>query len=138
MYETCLQHARADRALRGIVADELEGFKVTMMEWLLLGVVCSGSDKGQSMSSIAKTLDVTLPQVTALVTNLVKHKLVKQKTQAQDRRSRHVVPTNKGRLLLTDMEDAINVSMKRWLSDIPQENLKIYLKTVKALAAQND
>lgn len=138
MYEACLLHARADRALRTVVANELDRYKVTMMEWLLLGVVVGGPDKGLSMSAIAKSLDVTLPQVTALVTNLVEIKLVKQKTQAHDRRSRHVVATTKGKLLLTDMEEAIGVMMRDWLSDIPRDDLRIYLRTVKSLATRNE
>jgi MarR family transcriptional regulator, transcriptional regulator for hemolysin len=134
MYETCLLHARADRALRTVVAKQLEGFKVTMMEWLLLGVVHGGPEKGLSMSSIAEALDVTLPQVTALVTNLVKMRLVKQKTQAHDRRSRHVVVTNRGNIMLADMEEAISAVMRIWLEGIPRDQLQRYFDTVRLLA----
>lgn len=134
MYELCLMHARTDRGLRTVVAKQLDEFKVTMMEWLLLGVVVGGPEKGLSMSTVATTLDVTLPQVTALVTNLVKLRLVKQKTQTHDRRSRHVVATNKGKILLGDMEQAIALAMEEWLKDVPREQLAVYLQTVKQLA----
>lgn len=136
MYEACLLHAKADRALRTVVAEELERYKVTMMEWLLLGVVCGGPEKGLSMSSVANSLDVTLPQVTALVSNLVDLKLVKQKTQAHDRRSRHVVPTVKGKSLLTGIEEGIGVTMRQWLADVPRDNLRVYFETVKTLATR--
>jgi DNA-binding MarR family transcriptional regulator len=136
MYEMCMLHARADRALRLVVGRELEQFKVTMMEWLLLGVVVSGPEKGLSMSSVAQALDVTLPQVTALVSNLLKQKLIKQKTQLQDRRSRHVSPTSRGKVLLGDMERAINQAMESWLKEVPDEELQVYLKTMKQLANQ--
>lgn len=138
MYEACLLHARADRALRTVVAKQLESFKVTMMEWLLLGVVCNGPDKGLSMSTVAKSLDVTLPQVTALVSNLVKQRLAKQKTQSHDRRSRHVVATNRGRALLEDIEEAVTRAMKEWLNDIPREKLATYLDTVRILATRSE
>jgi DNA-binding MarR family transcriptional regulator len=107
-----------------------------MMEWLLLGVVVSGPEKGLSMSSVAQALDVTLPQVTALVSNLLKQKLIKQKTQLQDRRSRHVSPTSRGKVLLGDMERAINQAMESWLKEVPDEELQVYLKTMKQLANQ--
>lgn len=136
MYEACLLHARADRAMRGVVAHQLEGFKVTMMEWLLLGVVCAGPDKGLSMSGVAKELDVTLPQVTALVTSLVKLRLVKQKTQSHDRRSRHVIATQRGRLMLLDMETQIAKAMREWLEDIPQDELDTYFHVVRHLATR--
>ncbi len=136
MYELCLLHARADRALRLVVTKQLEQFKLTMMEWLLLGVVCGGPDKGLSMSSIAGTLDVTLPQVTALVANLAKQKFVKQKTQLHDRRSRHVLATKRGRVVLQGTEEAIGKALQQWLTDIPPEDLEVYLKTVRHLSDQ--
>lgn len=134
MYEMCLLHARADRALRTVVAKQLDEFKVTMMEWLLLGAVVGGPEKGLSMSTVATTLDVTLPQVTALVTNLVKLRLVKQKTQTHDRRSRHVVATNKGKILLGDMEQSIASAMEDWLKEVPSDQLGNYLDTVRVLS----
>lgn len=84
MYELCLLHARSDRALRGSVATKLEKLNITMMEWLLLGVVHNGGTKGISMSDIAQSLHVTLPQVTALVNKLLPSKLVKQKSANSD------------------------------------------------------
>lgn len=129
-------HARADRALRLVVAQELEQYRVTMMEWLLLGVVVNGPVNGLSMSAIAHELDVTLPQVTALVTNLIKQKLVKQKTQTHDRRSRHVIPTPKGQDLLDSIEESIVSAMKEWVADVPRDKLQVYLETVKILATK--
>lgn len=136
MYEACLQHARADRALRTVVASQLEGLKITMMEWLLLGIVADGPEKGLSMSSVAQSLDVTLPQVTALVSNLVKQKLVKQKTQSYDRRSRHVIATAKGRALLDQVEASVGTAMREWLQDIPKSQLTAYMDTVKQLSTK--
>lgn len=136
MYEACLQHARADRALRAVVSGQLEGLKITMMEWLLLGIVANGPEKGLSMSAVAQSLDVTLPQVTALVSNLVKQRLVKQKTQSYDRRSRHVMATAKGKALLEQIEASVGSAMRNWLEDIPKQQLVAYFDTVKQLAAK--
>jgi hypothetical protein len=66
MYQACLLHSRADRALRLVIARQLDQFNVTMMEWLLMGAVSSGPKDGMTMSAVAAALDVTLPQVTAL------------------------------------------------------------------------
>ncbi len=134
MYQACLMHARADRALRLLVAKKLEEFDLTMMEWLLLATVCNGAREGMTMSAVAGTLDVTLPQITALTNSLVKTRLVKQKVSSQDRRSRQLTCTIAGKRLITRIEEAINDSMSQWLGDIPREQLDSYVKTVEKLA----
>jgi len=134
MYEACLLHSRADRALRVVVSRQLEQFNVTMMEWLLLGVVNAGAKEGMTMSLVAGTLDVTLPQVTALTASLTRAKLIKQKVSRQDRRSRRLLSTPAGKRLLDDIEQAINGAMRGWLSDIPRQKLEEYFEIVKLLA----
>lgn len=134
MYQACLLHSRADRSLRMVVARQLEQFNVTMMEWLLMGVVSGGPKEGMTMSAVAASLDVTLPQVTALTASLTKAKLLKQKVSRQDRRSRRLICTNAGKRLLEDIEKAVNVAMKDWLKDVPRDELDTYFKTVEKLA----
>lgn len=134
MYEACLLHSRADRALRVVVSRHLEQFNVTMMEWLLLGVVSNGPKEGMTMSSVASTLDVTLPQVTALTATLTKVKLLKQKISRQDRRSRRLHATPAGKRLLHDIEQALTNAMSGWFSEIPPDQLDKYFEIVKILA----
>jgi len=136
MYEACLLHSRADRALRLIVSRQLEQFNVTMMEWLLLGVAQTGPKEGLTMSAVAAALDVTLPQVTALTASLTKLKFLKQKISRQDRRSRRLISTNSGNKLLAEIEEAVNTAMQEWIADIPKDQLQTYLQTVKLLASR--
>jgi DNA-binding MarR family transcriptional regulator len=134
MYEKCLLLARADRATRSLIGQQLERYHLTMMEWLLLGVVCKGPPEGLSMSAVAQALDVTLPQVTALANKLMALKMIKQKTQTNDRRSRHVRATGKGQNVLDDVEETLDATFNEWLSDIPSDQLKSYMDTVTWLA----
>jgi MarR family transcriptional regulator, transcriptional regulator for hemolysin len=134
MYQACLLHSRADRALRLVVSRKLDQFNVTMMEWLLMGAVSSGPKDGATMSAVAGALDVTLPQVTALTASLTKAKLLKQKVSRKDRRSRKLMVTATGKKLLDELEKAADASMKEWLADIPEEQLKTYFDTVRILA----
>lgn len=129
--EIFLLHARADRVLRTVVSGRLEPYKLTMMEWLLLGVVCEAPDDGMSMSSVAQALDVTLPQVTALANKLLNLKFIKQKTHAQDRRSRRVMPTPKGRTVLEDVDQAIGKVLDEWLAELPEEQVDSYFSTMR-------
>lgn len=134
MYQACLMHARADRALRLVVAKQLEEFDLTMMEWLLLATVAAAPREGMTMSAVASALDVTLPQVTALANSLVRTKLIRQKVSSHDRRSRYLTSTISGKRLMAKVEEATDNSMRQWLGDIPDEQVHIYMATVEKLA----
>lgn len=138
MYELCLMHVRADRAMRTVVAKKLEAQKLTMMEWLALGVISTGSKSGLSMTEVAETLDVTLPQVTALVAGLLKLKFIKQKVLASDHRGRQVIITLKGKRTLNKLETAIAASMRTWTRNVPNSRMREYVRTVEQLSKQTD
>ncbi len=136
MYRACLLHTRADRTLRAVVSMHLESYGITRMEWLLLATVGEGPMGGRSMSSLASTLDVSLPQLTALTIGLLGHKLVRQTTSTRDRRSRDISATPKGVKLIKDVEHTMRGALRVWLADIPREQLEIYMRTVQQLAAE--
>lgn len=136
MFNVCLLHSKADRALRMAVARELESYGVTMMQWLLLSTV-NRSTGGMRMSELAAALDVTMPQITALMNDLVERKLAKQKINSTDRRSRRLMVTSLGKRQLEQLEPAVDEGMKKWLHDIPAADLKGYFATVRAMAEQS-
>ena len=119
--------------MRALIAERLNGHDVTMMEWLLLGVVSRGKSSGLTMSEIANTLQVTLPQVTALVNKLLPLKLIKQKSANNDRRSRVVTVTSKGQLALEDANKALDTAMNQLLGTVPKEQLQVYLSTLERI-----
>ncbi len=141
MYEMCLLHSRADRVLRTIVSNVLDSFDVTMMEWLLLATVCSqqsvGKDKGMSMTELSNILSVTLPQITALTTGLMSAKLVKQKVNIHDKRSRRLSCTAQGVRLFEKTEVAIQQSMSRLLANIPRKDLEQYSSVVSVIGTRS-
>ncbi len=134
MYEACLMHARADRALRLVVSKQLEKFELTMMEWLLMATVCCSARNEITMSGVAQALNVTLPQVTALANNLVRSKLIKQKINTKDKRSRYLTATLSGKRLIERVEVTIDETLRNWLAAIPQDQLMNYMKTVEMIA----
>jgi|GEM_PF-2523466 len=136
MFQVLLLHSRADRALRLIVAKQLERFNITMMEWLLIGSVCRGPKQGMTMTDVATKLDVTLPQVTALITNLTKNKLLRQKISSLDRRSRRLIITSVGRKLLDSIDHDLENVLKLWVRDIPTDRWQAYLNVVEVFANQ--
>lgn len=134
MYEACLQHSRADRAIRLVVARELNDYGITMMQWLLLATVANGPGSGMRMTELAAQLDVTMPQITALMNDLVNLKLVKQKINSTDRRSRKLIANPAGNKLIRDIEGRIEKALRDWLKDIPKQDLEIYLSTSRRIA----
>jgi len=134
MYQACLLHSRADRTLRAVVSSHLEKLRITRMEWLLLAAVCEGPAEGIRMTALAVTLDVSLPQVTALFGHLLKDGFVKQREAANDRRMRYVSATKKGRVLIATIETSMRGALKDWLANIPRPQLETYMLTVQQLA----
>lgn len=135
MYEACLLHSRAERVLKGLVAENLERWNLTRMEWLLLAAASepSKASTGHTMTEIAETLDIRLSQATALVSKMLEARILTQKVATHDRRTRYVAATAKGKRLLQDIENDMRGVMRQWLGAIPRDQLTTYLLTVKQL-----
>lgn len=135
IYELCLSHSHADRALRTIIAEQLQEARLTMMQWLLLGVLAEAPKQGLSMSEVAAKLGITLPQVTALTTDLTERRLAKLKTQSKDRRSRHALLTAKGEELLHSATKQVDTSLEALF---PEEKRQAYVELVKTFIEKPD
>lgn len=105
--EQCLQYVQTERAFRVALATALDRHHVTVMEWLLLGVVGRNETRSVRMTAAAGALGVTLPQITALATNLLENKLVRQKVFGGDKRGRQLELTGKGMNVLEDTEESV-------------------------------
>jgi DNA-binding MarR family transcriptional regulator len=134
MYEICLLHSKSDRLLRLVVSRELEPFGITMMQWLLLVTVNKGPNSGMRMTELSEQLDVTMPQITALMNDLVELKLAKQKINSSDRRSRRLSVTTAGKKRLDEIDESIDKALKNWLRAIPADDIDGYFETLKLMA----
>lgn len=137
IYDLCLLHVRADRAMRGAINSQLDQQQLTFMEWLVLGVTSHAPKQGHSMGEIAGYLDVTLPQITALVNELTDKKLVKQTVSPFDRRGRQVQITTKGSRVLIRLESLLRSALHTWSKDIPPNHLYTYALTLDRFAQQH-
>lgn len=133
MYEACLLHSKSDRILRLVVGRELEPFNITMMQWLLLVTVNRGPNSGMRMTELSEQLDVTMPQITALMNDLVERKLAKQKINSHDRRSRRLSVTSTGKKRLEEIDGSVDQALKKWLSPIPEADLVGYFATLQQM-----
>ena len=133
-YEIGLFHSQVHRTLRGIVSQHLEQFGVTMMEWLLLGTVKAGPKEGVTMTTVARTLHVTLPQVTALTTVLMQSKLIKQRVSKHDRRNKYLVCSGSAKKLLQDIDKVIDTALQEWMADVSAADKATHLQVMRMLA----
>lgn len=135
MYEACLLHSRSERVLKGLVSKILEDWDLTRMEWLLLAAADTTPKHamGHTMGELAATLDIKMSQVTALMSKMSEARLISQQVSNEDRRTRYVKTTRRGRKLLEQIEKSMRQAMREWLGSIPRQRLATYLQTVEEL-----
>lgn len=139
-YEMYLSIAGLDRSFKALLNRAIAGHSIGLMEWLLLSYVKDGPADGRNMSSIARALGVTLPQVTTLTNRLLKSRLIEQKTQEADRRTRHVLLLPAGKELI----NAAGVSVDRYVQErllkvphIHQTDLDEFFRTANLVSGVN-
>lgn len=135
-YDFCVVQAHFDKKIKALSATALTNHKLTHMEWLVMCVI-NRSSKASTMSDIANELGVSLPQITALVTNLISKKLIKQKTILSDRRSKHLSLTIKGKRIMGKIEVALSKNLKSWLTDIPHDQFAYFYDNLRVLSGIN-
>jgi DNA-binding MarR family transcriptional regulator len=133
MFDVMLLQSKATRNLQVAVNQRLETYELTLMEWLFLGVVQTGGGGGLSMTAIATGLDVTMPQITALSRDLLKRRLVRQKTQNRDKRSRHLIITARGKQLLEKIKTLADLLLDTVANEVGDDNVRAYITALEEL-----
>lgn len=133
-YQACILQSRAYRNLREFMVVQLKPYDLTMMEWVLLGIVNESMPDGISPTQLSEQIDVGLPMVTDMVDRVVALGLVEKCMAPDDRRRRVVAATDKGVDASARIELGIRTSMREWLSDIERQQLIGYVSTMARLA----
>ncbi len=122
--------------LRNVIGQQLVSYELTLNEWLLLGVVVKAPVGGITLSQIADSLNVSQPQVTAIMISVLKKRLVKQKVSSKDKRIRYVQLTVRGKRLVVELETAFSNLTTEWLADLPPEIFESFIQTLEYLTGQ--
>ena len=138
-FDSFLLVVKSDRALRKLTNKKVrdEG-DLTLTEWLLLSMIAAGPKEGLRMSELAKELGVTLPQVTALLDSLLEKRLVRQKTQRQDRRNRFALATQRGEDVVKRLNDSMDELFGKITNGVPGTHLQIYRQVLEVVAGRTD
>jgi DNA-binding MarR family transcriptional regulator len=134
LFELCLAQSRADRAVKSAVNRALEKYELSSMEWLLLSVVNTGGGNGLSMTAAATALNITLAQTNALAVKLVKRRLIRQRTQKHDRRTRHIIITAKGKYTLERSRSLLKRLQKYVASEFSAEEIDTYRQSLERIS----
>jgi DNA-binding MarR family transcriptional regulator len=120
---------KAYRATKNVVSKALKQFDITILEWLAIGSLAT-KDSAGSVSYIARTLDVSMPFATRLISILQRKGLVLRSINAADKRGRTLDLTPKAEQLLTNSEPLVRAALKEWLSPIDRADVAAYIRTL--------
>lgn len=134
LHTTLILEARAHRNLRQYLAAKLKDHNLTVMEWVLLGLVGDHSKSGVSVSDLARTLDVKTALTSVMVSKQVKAGLLSKIASSSDNRLRYVHLTEGGKIKITSIEQALEEGIRAWLKDVSDEAFDHYLEVVSVIA----
>lgn len=131
--DSCLEITKSDRTFRMYTAIALKPLNLSLMQWLLLSCVNCEPDKGVSHVYLSRKLGISGPQVTVLITYLIKLRMLRQSASRYDMRKQTVTITTKGQTILDDADDRVAVVLKKYWKKIPDNYLVIYKRVLTTL-----
>jgi len=132
-FELSLAHSRADRALKSSINKALEKFELTLLEWLLLSVVNTAGNNGLSMTAVSTALNINLAQTNVLAIKLVRRRLIRQRTQKHDRRTRHLIVTAKGKFICERSKSPLKKLHRSISSEFSSDELVRFMQDLERM-----
>jgi DNA-binding MarR family transcriptional regulator len=126
-------HARAESALRVVVARAIKQFGLTVTDWTIINTLANDESGEFTVTRIGEVFDVNTPQAVGLVKDLVKRSLVRQKVSSKDRRVKYLIITRSGKKLAYDAEQSILHAMRYWLFDLSDSEIEQYIAVQRKL-----
>ena len=125
----------ASRVLVAVAARSLAdpGEEVTLTQYRTLVVLASCGP--QNLSGLAEAVGVTPATATRMCDRLVRKKLVRRRTERDDRRQLRVMLTTKGRSLVDDVTDRRRKEIARIMNEIPAAELAVLVHALGRLAS---
>jgi DNA-binding MarR family transcriptional regulator len=130
-YSTGLLQGKAYRALNNSLTKVLLVHDISIPEWKLVGQLV---DHGEmKLAQLADRLDVEAPLITALIDKLEKKELVKRTNHPQDKRSKIIMVTPKGKKTIIEIEPYVKQTMARMLKGIHRSELFSYIHVLQTI-----
>jgi DNA-binding MarR family transcriptional regulator len=135
-YKTGLLHAKSYRILKNKTSFFLEPFDMSTIDWALLGLLFEQKE-GLRLITIAETLGVEAPFITAMVDELEEKGYVSREADTKDKRAKIIKLTLKGRTFVPKIESDLRIEMKGLLKGLSLPDILGYLKVMESIIANS-
>lgn len=122
---------KAQRTFNTLLKEVLRRHGLTPPSWKVLGLVHNASDVRST--DIAKALDVKLPLVSRILTQLEDEGLVKQKRHMKDRRVKLIGVTRKGTQKLEKIETDVREHYAGLLTGLSRKDIDSYVRVLETV-----
>ncbi len=136
-YKTGLLQAKAYRSLKQITSKALLPYKLSPLEWALLGLLFDSRD-GFKLVEIAELLGVESPFVTVLIDGLETKELVRRTVKAEDKRAKMITLTQKGIDLIPVIEKDLLTQTKVLLKGTRMNEVLSYIKVLSKIVENSN
>ncbi len=127
-----LLQTKAYRALKQTTNKFLEPYKLSSVEWALLGLLYD-APKGMRLNVLAHELGVEAPFVTTMISKLSKRAFVEQVIDPEDNRAKITCLTKTGKEFVNTTEAVMRKSMKPLLQGIGLSDILSYLHVLRGI-----
>lgn len=131
LYEVATLQDRVYRRLRDKLSQEIISFGINLSEWAILGQLHSRGSL--TTTEIAALLDVEIPYITRMLKLLAEKELVAASFNDEDKRSRDITLTAKGKSLIEEIEVSLEPFALKLNKSITLRNSVNYYKALRAI-----
>jgi len=125
--------SRVSRLWKTVVDCELSSLNLTHSRWTALWKLQLLGDN-VSQKELACALQIELPSLMRTLNQLETHSLITRHVNEQDKRSRIVSLTSKGRQLITQIEERIMRVRRDLLADISNQEMDMLLRLLEKIS----
>lgn len=137
-YRTGILQAKAYRNLRHFMHRTLKKHALSSTEWSILGVVSDETrNGGVRVGEVAAMLDVEPSFITNTVKKLSQQGYITFAKHEDDGRVKILLGTDRAHLTVVEIERYLRQEMRKWMSDIPPEQLIQYINVLEKISQKS-
>jgi len=123
--------ARTARSMKRALESRLSEYNITASQYIVLAQL--NDEDGISLSQLGERLDFDNPTITGVVDRMERDGLVERRRVADDRRVINVFLTQKGKKLLTAIEDVADEINEKAIDKLPKADSEKLVKILDSI-----
>ncbi len=130
-YQSGVVQSTAMRKLNRFIADFLQAYELTTMEWFIIGTVYDSGSNGVSLTDLKNKLGTTMPFITNSVKALLNKGVLVKSLDAADARTKIVAIAPHYRSTCLEIETYLRAKMRElFYKNITPEELRTYVNVL--------